>query len=180
MNALATELRPLIERQLLRYPLPDEDRRDTVQTTLLQVFRKIGSFRGESTFTSWLFRVTANEALMLMRSRRRHAARVSDGLELDELTAEELSSFAAESAAACQRTDDVMMVQERLAWLRDALVELPRAERELVMAHYHFNLELRQIADRFALSEKAIRSRLHRARQRLRALLVTAPPFSDA
>src|SRR5687768_12916102 len=76
---------PHVERQLLRYPVSDEDRRDLLQATLMQIVRRLGSFRAESSFSTWLFRVTANEALMLMRSRRRHRARIVEGVEWDEL-----------------------------------------------------------------------------------------------
>src|SRR5260370_40706205 len=82
LNAFVTELRPHVERQLNRYPVSDEDRRDLLQSTLLQVVRRLGSFRGDSSFSTWLFRVTANEALMLMRSQRRHSARLVQSLEL--------------------------------------------------------------------------------------------------
>src|SRR5207253_2425111 len=82
---LVKELRPHIEKQLMRYPVADEDRRDLVRATLVQILRRIGSFRGEASFSTWLFRVTANEALMLMRSQRRHRARLVEGLSLEEL-----------------------------------------------------------------------------------------------
>src|ERR1700678_1363320 len=85
LRALVTRLTPVIEKQLLRYPLSDEDRRDLVQATLMQIIRRVGSFRGDSSFSTWLFRVTANEALMLMRSQRRHRARLVVGLDLEDL-----------------------------------------------------------------------------------------------
>src|SRR5215510_8032385 len=87
LNDLVRELVPHIERQLLRYPVADEDRRDLLQTTLMQVVRRLGSFRGDSSFSTWLFRVTANEALMMMRSQRRHRARLVDGLDFDDMAA---------------------------------------------------------------------------------------------
>src|SRR5438105_10872141 len=85
LDQLLRRLTPHVERQLLRYPVSDEDRRDLLQTTLMQIVRRLGSFRAESSFSTWLFRVTANEALMLMRSRRRHRARVVEGLDWEEL-----------------------------------------------------------------------------------------------
>src|SRR5262249_7143526 len=63
LNELAPSIAPHAERQLLRYRVADEDRRDLLQTTLMQVVRRLGSFRGDSSFSTWLFRVTANEAL---------------------------------------------------------------------------------------------------------------------
>jgi RNA polymerase sigma-70 factor (ECF subfamily) len=63
---------------------------------------------------------------------------------------------------------------ERDARVRDALAELPQDYRDVVVAHYHLDLGLQEIADRFALTESAVRSRLHRARTRLRTLLERA------
>ena len=60
LDTLTRLIRPHVERQLARYPVSDDDRLDLVQSTLLQVVRRIRSFRGDSSFTTWLFRVTAN------------------------------------------------------------------------------------------------------------------------
>lgn len=171
LNALVSSLRPHIEKQLLRYPVAEEDRRDLLQATLMQIVRRLGSFRGESSFSTWLFRVTANEALMMMRSQRRHRARLVEGLDFEELG----SLPAANDAAALDRSDTRAANQERDARVRDALAELPSDYRDVVVAHYHMDLGLQEIADRFALTESAVRSRLHRARTRLRSLLEQTP-----
>jgi len=159
-------IKPHVERQLLRYPVSDEDRRDLLQATLMQIVRRLGSFRAESSFSTWLFRVTANEALMLMRSRRRHRARVVEGLDWEEL-ASLPSMNDNETVAADLGASD----RERDARVRDALSELPADYRDVVVAHYHMDLGLQEIADRLAITESAVRSRLHRARTRLRSLL---------
>jgi RNA polymerase sigma-70 factor (ECF subfamily) len=176
MNSLVAELRPHIERQLVRYPVADEDRRDLLQTTLMQVVRRIGSFRGDSSFSTWLFRVTANEALMMMRSQRRHRARLVEGLELEDLA----SLPAANDATETERSDVGAANNERDARIRSALAELPDDYRDVVVAHYHLDLGLQEIADRFDLTESAVRSRLHRARSRLRAILEGSPVASEA
>jgi len=179
INALVSELRPHIERQLLRYPVADEDRRDLLQATLMQVVRRIGSFRGESSFSTWLFRVTANEALMMMRSQRRHRARLVEGLDFDELAA--LPAMNDAPHGAWSNGGDVGAANsERDARVRNALAELPDDYRDVVVAHYHLDLGLQEIADRFDLSESAVRSRLHRARSRLRAILEGTPVAMEA
>lgn len=157
---------PQVERQLLRYPVSEEDRRDLAQATLMQVTRRLDSFRGESSFSTWLFRVTANEALMMMRSQRRQRARVADGLDYEVLA--ELGSTEGNDAAAL---DDAAHLKQRDSRVRRALADLPDDYRDVVVAHYHLDLGLQEIADRFDLSESAVRSRLHRARSRLRELL---------
>jgi RNA polymerase sigma-70 factor (ECF subfamily) len=176
LNSLVSELRPHIERQLLRYPVADEDRRDLLQATLMQVIRRLGSFRGDSSFSTWLFRVTANEALMMMRSQRRHRSRLVEGLDLEELG----SLPASNDGELTHRGDVGAANSERDSRVRTALDELPEDYRNVVVAHYHMDLGLQEIADRFELSESAVRSRLHRARSRLRAMLEGTPLASEA
>jgi RNA polymerase sigma-70 factor (ECF subfamily) len=167
LNSVVSTLRPHIERQLTRYPVTEEDRHDLLQATLLQVVRRLGSFRGDSSFSTWLFRVTANEALMLMRSQRRHRARLVEGLDFEELAA----LPAVNDAESTSRSDVNAANEERDARIRTALEELPEDYRRVVVAHYHMDLGLQEIADRFEITESAVRSRLHRARTRLRAIL---------
>jgi RNA polymerase sigma-70 factor, ECF subfamily len=167
LSALVTLLQPHIEKQLLRYPLSDEDRRDLVQATLIQVLRRVGSFRGDSSFSTWLFRVTANEALMMMRSQRRHRARLIEGLDLEDLA----NLPAANDRSEDPRADASAAANERDARVREALAELPEAYRDVVALHYHQDLGLHEIAARLSTTESAVRSRLHRARSRLRAIL---------
>jgi RNA polymerase sigma-70 factor (ECF subfamily) len=176
LGHLVAQLRPHVEKQLLRYPLSDEDRQDLVQSTLLQIIRRVGSFRGDSSFSTWLFRVTANEALMLMRSQRRHRARVVEGLELEDLANLPL----ADDPALQERADEVALVAERDARVRAALDELPEEYRDVVSLHYAQDLGLQEIADRLATTESAVRSRLHRARTRLRTILTREVPDAVA
>ena len=168
LTGLVTQLRPHIERQLLRYPVSDEDRRDLVQATLMQVVKRVGSFRGDSNLSTWLFRVTANEALMLMRSQRRHRARLVEGLDVADLEA-------LPSQPQAPSADESLEAEQRTTHVRGALAELPDDYRDVVVAHYHLDLGLQEIADRFQLTESAVRSRLHRARTRLRSLLEATP-----
>lgn len=161
---VARMIRPHVERQLARYPVSDEDRRDLLQTTLMQVVRKISSFRGDSSFSTWLFRVTANEALMMMRSHRRHRARLVAGLDMEELGSIADAGAANDGAARA-------VTSERDARVREALEDLPESYKSVVIAHYHHDLGLQEIADRLNITESAVRSRLHRARSRLRTVL---------
>jgi RNA polymerase sigma-70 factor (ECF subfamily) len=171
LGALVTIVMPHIEKQLLRYPLTDEDRRDLLQATLMQIVRRVGSFRGDSSFSTWLFRVTANEALMMMRSQRRHRARLVEGLELEELG----SLPAANDSAGTPQADVSAEASERDAGVRRALAELPAEYRDVVALHYTQDLGLHEIAARLATTESAVRSRLHRARSRLREILERGP-----
>jgi RNA polymerase sigma-70 factor (ECF subfamily) len=169
LNELVAIVAPHVEKQLLRYPLSDDDRRDLLQATLMQIVRRVGSFRGDSSFSTWLFRVTANEALMMMRSQRRHRARLVDGLDL-----EELGTLRAANDDEALRGDASAEANERESQVRRALDALPEDYRSVVSLHYQQDLGLHEIAARLATTESAVRSRLHRARSRLREILERA------
>lgn len=163
LDEVITAIQPLVQRQLARYPVTDEDKQDLLQSTLLQVVRRLGSFRGESSFSTWLFRVTANEALMLMRTQRRHRSRLVAGLEDDELDAITHESFGFQEPFG----ED----HDRADHVRTALADLPEKYQTVVAAHYVLDLGLEEIARRFDMTEASVRSRLHRARARLRTVL---------
>jgi RNA polymerase sigma-70 factor, ECF subfamily len=162
-EALTRALLPHIERQLVRYPVAPEDREDLLQSTLMQVLRRIGSFRGDSNLSTWLFRVTANEALMLMRSQRRHRSRLAPGFALEDLGALD--------AARDDGTERRMAGADLDRRVRAALKGLPNEYQDVISLHYSSDLSLQEIAEELGASESAIRSRLHRARMRLRGLL---------
>jgi RNA polymerase sigma-70 factor (ECF subfamily) len=169
LNELVAIVAPHVEKQLLRYPLSDDDRHDLLQATLMQIVRRVGSFRGDASFSTWLFRVTANEALMMMRSQRRHRARLVDGLDL-----EELGTLRAANDDEATRGDSTAEASERESQVRQALDALPEDYRNVVSLHYQQDLGLHEIAARLATTESAVRSRLHRARSRLREILERA------
>jgi len=171
LHTLVTLLAPHIEKQLMRYPVSEDDRRDLLQATLVQIVRRVGSFRGDSSFSTWLFRVTANEALMMMRSQRRHRARLVGGLDLEELG----NLGAANDGDDDHRGDAAAAASERDLRVRQALDELPADYRDVVAMHYQHDLGLQEIASRLSTTESAVRSRLHRARSRLREILERGP-----
>jgi RNA polymerase sigma-70 factor, ECF subfamily len=162
---LALLVKPLVERQLVRYAFPAHDRDDLVQATMVQLLRHLPSFRGDANFSTWLFRVAANEALMLLRSRKRLRARMTDSSEFESMLEHVPSEVDLDGTA-----DD----RARETHVRAALSDLPDEYRDVVVAHYHLDLGLQEIADRFNLTESAVRSRLHRARARLRTILTGA------
>ena len=173
MGEIVSALAPHVEKQLHRYPVSDEDRADLLQATLVQVVRRLGSFRGDASFSTWLFRVTANEALMMMRSQRRLRARVLFGHDAEELAA--LSEAWTGARPGNTLSADEELEEERARnVVRDAVRALPRSDREVVLAHYQDDLGLQEIAERLSLSESAVRSRLHRARAKLRDALGSA------
>ena len=132
---------------------------DLTQEVFLQVFRKLGSFRGDSQFTTWLHRLTVNQVLMHFRKR---------GVKLEH-TSEE-GDFTNVVDTPLQSTRRISMV-DRLA-LEKAIAELPPGYRTVFALHDIEGYEHEEIADMLGVSVGTSKSQLHKARMRLRELLM--------
>jgi RNA polymerase sigma-70 factor (ECF subfamily) len=176
LDALVSALVPHVEYQLLRYPVDDEDRRDLLQSTIIQIVAHIGTFRGDSAFATWVYRVCANETFMLMRSQRRRRAHLVEGMDVEDLERLPATNQTDESKSADLAASDHV----RNAVVRRAIEELSTHFRDVVDLYYVKDLALQEISDRLSLTESAVRSRLHRARDRLREVLARSPVVAEA
>jgi RNA polymerase sigma-70 factor (ECF subfamily) len=131
---------------------------DMTQEVFLQVYRKLGSFRGDSAFTTWLHRLTVNQVLMHFRKR---------GVRLEH-TSEE-GDFTNVVETPLQSTRRISLV-DRLA-LDKAISELPPGYRAIFVLHDVEGYEHGEIADMLNISVGTSKSQLHKARMRLRELL---------
>ena len=131
---------------------------DLAQEALLQLFRKIGSFRGESAFSSWLYRLTVNQVLMHFRKR---------SVKLERPTEE------GETPVQVVRgTEDPnkMPVLDRIS-LDWALKQLPTGYRRVFMLHDVEGHDHEEIAKILGVAIGTSKSQLHKARMKLRRLL---------
>jgi RNA polymerase sigma-70 factor (ECF subfamily) len=131
---------------------------DLTQEVFLQVYRKIGSFRGDSAFTTWLHRLTVNQVLMHFRKR---------GVKLEH-TSEE-GDFTNVVETPLQSTRRISMV-DRLA-LEKAIGELPPGYKTVFVLHDIEGYEHEEISEMLKVSIGTSKSQLHKARMRLRELL---------
>ena len=131
---------------------------DLTQEVFLQVFKKIGSFRGDSAFTTWLHRLTVNQVLMHFRKR---------GVKLEHTSEEGDFTNVVETPLGSTRR--ISMV-DKLA-LEKAISELPPGYRTVFVLHDVEGYEHEEIADMLGVSIGTSKSQLHKARMRLRQLL---------
>jgi len=131
---------------------------DLTQDVFIQVFRKLGSFRGESAFTTWLHRLAVN--LVLMHFRKNHVRK--EQLTEDGETPVEIMID--------QNKFNRSPVLDRLA-LNEAIVQLPDGYRMVFVLHDVEGLDHNEIASLLGCSIGTSKSQLHRARMRMRLLL---------
>jgi RNA polymerase sigma-70 factor (ECF subfamily) len=136
---------------------------DLTQQAFLQLFRKIGTFRGESGFATWLHRVTVN--IVLMHLRRKKPTEVPS----DDLNHQRSDS---EGARELGSSDTSMLgAIDRLNLMR-AIRKLPAGYKKLFLMHDVIGYEHSEIAALVGCSMGCSKSQVHKARKRLRRLLL--------
>jgi RNA polymerase sigma-70 factor, ECF subfamily len=135
---------------------------DLTQEAFLQVFRSVGSFRGDSAFPTWLYRVAVNTVLMKLR-RRKSPPIVS----LDEPVSSELPSLRRDVGKADPRLAGAI---DRIT-LRRAMEQLPQGCREIFTLHEVEGYQHHEIARMLDCSVGNSKSQLHKAKMKMRDLL---------
>jgi len=136
---------------------------DLTQEAFLQVFRKIHTFRAESAFSTWLHRLAVNIVLMRRRVKHLHETPLDATFEIDGETmpARELGSIDSGVAGLVDRLN-----------LERALGQLPRGYRKAFVLHDVLGYEHHEIAEALGCSIGTSKSQLHKARMRLRKILL--------
>lgn len=147
-----------------------EDARDLTQDAFLKVFQALSTFRAESSFYTWLFRVAVNQALSHRRSSRRRREVSSDGhLELAGTQAERLGDRS--GGRAFPAADEALEQAELMPVVAKALESLDDDHRAVVVLRDVEGFDYQEIGLILDLAPGTVKSRLHRARAELRKTL---------
>jgi RNA polymerase sigma-70 factor (ECF subfamily) len=153
----------------------EADAEDVAQEVLLQVVRKLGSFRGEAELSTWLHRVTVNAAL-LHRRRRSRRAECAVGSPPDLLHHGCANAGPARFRAAPPEQEAIRREARQI--IDRALAGLPPIYREVFVLADVERLSNAEVGHQLGLRLPAVKSRLRRARLLMRDAL--APYFGDA
>jgi RNA polymerase sigma-70 factor (ECF subfamily) len=147
--------------KMLRNP---EDAEDVLQDTFLRAYRGIKSFKGNSTFSTWIYRITANSALMRLRKRQLPTVSIDDADEREAPI--NIADWAPGPV-------EQMLNQETQAAMTEAIDALPPEFRQVFVLRDIEELSNAEVAEILDLSVAAVKSRLHRARLKVRNRLAT-------
>lgn len=145
--------------KILRDP---QDAEDVLQESYIKALRALPEFEGRSSLSTWLYRIAVNEALMLLRKRRVHLVPVEEDPEEDDLQAGMVLTdwrFLPE--------DELLSAESRVR-LERAVDDLPDTLRAVFMLRDMEGLSIRETAGMLGLTETAVKTRLLRARLKLR------------
>ena len=148
----------------------DTDAPDVLQDTFLQVYRHLPSFRGESQFGTWLYRIATNAALM---HRRASARRPAESLEayLPRFDADGTHSATPAALQVACRADELLDRQTLADRARDVIARLPDTYRDAFVLRDLEDMPTTHVAQVLGIEPAAVRQRVHRARLMLRGYL---------
>jgi RNA polymerase sigma-70 factor (ECF subfamily) len=143
----------------LRMTKNQTEAEDLTQEVFIQLFRKAGSFRGDSAFSTWLHRMTVNQVLMHFRKRSFKNEKTSEDGETPE------------QIVQGTKNQNKMQVIDRIA-LKRAVSKLPDGYRKVFTLHDVQGYEHTEVARILGISVGTSKSQLHKARLKLRGLLI--------
>lgn len=145
--------------KILRDP---QDAEDVLQESYIKALRALPNFEGRSTLSTWLYRIAVNEALMLLRKRRTNLVSVEDETdEDDEQPGMVLTDWVG-------LPENELLSTESRQRLETAVDTLPDTLRIVFMLRDIEGLSIKETADLLKLTETAVKTRLLRARLKLR------------
>ncbi len=139
-----------------------EDAEDVLQETFLNVFRAIKNFRGDSSFSTWIYRIATNNALMKLRK----SGRVE--VEFDDEFPNIDPAKGGATVSYIEGPGDALIEKEVLAELDKAVKKLPEKYRTIFLLRDVEEFSTTETAEILDITESAVKSRLHRARLSLR------------
>jgi RNA polymerase sigma-70 factor (ECF subfamily) len=160
-----------VYRLALRLTGSRSDAEEVAQDTLWTVLRKIDTFKGDSAFGSWLYRIGANAAYQKVRSRKAQAREIAledvrPALEADGRHWAPMDDWS-------KRVDEQTIRKELRAVLDEAIAALPVDYRSAVVLHDIEGMSNLDIAGVLGVSLAAVKSRVHRSRLYLRQRLAS-------
>jgi RNA polymerase sigma-70 factor (ECF subfamily) len=152
-----------IARSILR---DDSEAEDVLQETYIKAFTHLSEFRGDSSLDTWLCRIAMNEALGRLRRRRKMT-------DLSAVEEERQSAEVIRLHAVSPEIDPERRVaqHEIRRLLEEAIDRLPEEFRVVLIARAVEDMSVDETASALGLNPETVKTRLHRARQRLRAML---------
>lgn len=149
-----------------------DDAADITQETFIKAYRALGSFRGDSKFSSWIYRIASNVCLDFLRSRSRRA-QVPLSFENEDAEGEiELPDMS-------QNPEKVLMKKLSMEAVRRGMEKLPPKQRQILVLRELCGLSYAELAQTLSVEEGTVKSRIFRARKRLCAILLGDGNISD-
>jgi len=136
-----------------------QEAEDAAQETFLRAYKRLSTYQPDKKFSNWILSIASHYCIDLLRRRRFQWLSVEDDPVMAVLSSDD------------EAPDDVALRRERAEEVRTLLERLEPSYRAPLVLRYWHDLSYREIAEMLELSEPAVKTRLHRARLQMAALL---------
>ena len=135
-----------------------EDAEDVLQETFLRVYRHLGSFKGDSKLSTWLYKIATNEVLRFIEKHKQTMVALDD---LERQYAYEVQDSGSDDDTA-----------EQLVWLQKAIRHLPEKQRLVFNLRYYDELDYEQIARILEGTPEAMKVNYHYAKDKIKEYIL--------
>lgn len=142
----------------------EQDAEDVLQETYIKAFKALPNFEGRSSVTTWLHRIAVNEALMMVRKRKPQVISIDEGPSFDV----DAESEAMEIVDFCCLPEGELLNNESREFLDRAIKNLPTNLRVVFVMRDLEGMSIQETSEALGLTENNVKTRLLRARLRLR------------
>lgn len=143
-----------------------EDAEEVSQDVFLTLYQKASSFKGNSAFSSWLYRITVNSAFMKLRKRKRDMS-----ISINDLSTPNQRDWLERDTSYHSCSETKVVNTELTGILNKAILKLPQRYRSVFVLKDIDGLSNQEVSSLLDLSMPAVKSRLHRARLMLQKRL---------
>ncbi|MFC4558300.1 sigma-70 family RNA polymerase sigma factor [Virgibacillus kekensis] len=150
-----------IKRLIYTYVKNTADTDDVTQEVFVTVYKKLDTFKGQSSLRSWIYSIAINKAKDHLRSWQSRNKRLKDRLIQSARVKKDTSDS----------PEDHTLKQSEFSSLLNQVMGLPIKYREVIVLHYFKELSTKEIADALSMKEVSVRTRLKRGRDKLKQLL---------
>ena len=144
-----------------------EDAEDLAQDVFVQAYRSLSGFKGESAFSTWIYRIAVNASL----NKIRQSSRNSVFQRLDAFFGQDRNKELSLPLDSPENPEEILIKEEHAVWIRKALDSLPDNQKTAVILSKYDDLPQKEIAEIMNLTEGAVEALLQRAKKNLREKL---------
>jgi len=158
---LISPLEQLVWRICWHYTGNREAAEDCGQETMIRIWRNLGNYRGDCALESWVYRIAANCCMDFLRKKKRDRS----------VSVEPLREQGFDPADSSPGTEEQVVAEDEHQRLREAITQLPDEQREALIMTQLEKIPYEEAAQMLGVSEGTIKSRVNRAKTRLKEIL---------
>ncbi len=160
------ERRVIVTIRSVIHDLDHEELEDVAQDVFLLVYRSLPSFRGDAQFGTYVTRIVLRHCWRMAKRRRRRQGTFTSLEENREAT-----GSLRDRAPSPRTTDEELLAEERRKGVREGLQALPEEFRTVLVMRIVEEMPVEQVAEILGISIGTVKSRLYRAREKMREIL---------